>query len=55
MGPEGAGWEEASPKVTWAWVSAGDGQLVNPNPVSEAERLENRRVVLVFSNFEITA
>jgi hypothetical protein len=55
VGPQYAGWEENSPKVTWAWVSAGAGQLVNPNPLSEADRLQNRRVVLLFSHFEIGA
>lgn len=53
VGPGFEGWEEQSHKVTWAWVSAGSGQLVHPDPNSEQDRLANRRVVILFSHFEI--
>jgi hypothetical protein len=55
VGEDYVGWEENSPKVTWAWVSAGSGQLVHPNPSNDQQRLENRRVVVLFSHFEINA
>lgn len=53
LGPEHTGWEETSRKVTWAWVSAGAGQLVHPEPGTEQQRLANRRVVILFSHFEL--
>ena len=55
VGPGFEGWEENSRKVTWAWVSAGSGQLVNGDPSTEPQRLQNRRVVMLFSHFEIEA
>lgn len=55
VGPEFDGWEENSRKVTWSWVSAGSGQLVHPDPGGEDQRLQNRRVVILFSHFEIDA
>ena len=54
-GPAAEGWEENSPKVTWAWVSAGAGQMAHPQPISEQDRMENRRVVILFSHFELLA
>lgn len=52
-GPAAEGWEEDSRKVTWAWISAGAGQMAHPNPFSEQDRLGNRRVLILFSHFEI--
>lgn len=46
-------WTEDSPKVTWAMVFAGSGQLQVHDPVTEEDRLRNRRVVILFSHFEI--
>ena len=48
-------WKEESGKVTWALVPAGSGFLEVPNPANEQDRLKNRRVVILFSHFEIMA
>ena len=44
-------WWETSPHVTWGLVYAAAGMMHNPNPVSEAERAANRRVVVLVSIF----
>ena len=52
-GPELAGWEDGSAKVTSLVVSAGSGQLVHPDPVAEEQRLQNRRVEVHLSHFDV--
>jgi hypothetical protein len=53
VGAPDESWTEDSAKVTWAMVYAGSGQMAMPNPVTEEDRLRNRRVVILFSHFEI--
>ena len=55
LGAPDDSWTEDSRKVTWAMVYAGSGQLEVPDPVREEDRLRNRRVVILFSHFEIDA
>jgi flagellar motor protein MotB len=52
-GSELAGWEDGSAKVTSLVVSAGSGQLVHPDPVTEEQRLQNRRVEVHLSHFDL--
>ena len=44
-------WWESSPRMTWAMVFAAAGMLEHDPPASEAERLQNRRVVMLVSLF----
>lgn len=44
-------WWEDSPHVTWGLVFAATGMLHVPNPMGEADRAANRRVVVLVSVF----
>lgn len=44
-------WWETSPHVTWGLVFAAAGMMHNPNPMGEAQRAANRRVVVLVSIF----
>jgi flagellar motor protein MotB len=44
-------WWESSSRVTWALVFAAAGMLEHDPPASEADRLENRRVIILVSMF----
>lgn len=48
---EGGEWWDTSPRVTWAMVFAAAGMLQHDPPASEAERLDNRRVMFLVSMF----
>ena len=50
-GINGGDWWDSSPRVTWAMVFAAAGMLDHDPPASEAERLANRKVVILVSMF----
>lgn len=49
-GLQGEWWDD-SPNITWALIGAGATRLTHGNPASEGQRSENRRLVILLSEF----